>query len=79
MIPLVLSRQKDYYDIITTTKELESGFGENKTQKHLKLAEKYYSENNYYMALFEYENCVILDSELADQYEDKIQKIKLFF
>lgn len=78
MIPLVLSRQKDYYDIIRTTKELEANFDENSTSKHLKAAEQYYSENSYHLALFEYENCVILNNDLAGEYDNVIQKIKLF-
>lgn len=78
MLPLVISRQKDYYDIIKTTKELEERFKENRTDKHLELAQAYYSDNNYYLALFEYENCVILDSKMAYDYENIIQKIKLF-
>ena len=78
MLPLVISRQKDYYDIIRTTQEFESKFSENRTDKHLELAQQYYSENNYHLALFEYENCVILDNTLAEVYDDIIQKIKLF-
>lgn len=78
MIPLVISRQKDYYEIIKATKELEAGFGEDKANKHIELAEKYYSDNKYHLALFEYENAVILDNSLSDEYEDIIQKIKRF-
>lgn len=76
MLPLVLSRQKDYYDIIKTIKELENGFNENSAKKHLVLAEKYYSQNDYYLALFEYENCTIIDNNLANEYNETIQKIK---
>jgi tetratricopeptide (TPR) repeat protein len=78
MLPLVLSRQKEYYDIIKTIKELETGFDVNKAEKHLELADKYYAENKYHLALFEYENCVILDHNLAAEYENIIQKIKRF-
>ena len=78
MLPLVISRQKDYYDIIKTTKEFEARFDEKRTKKHLELAEKYYADNNYYLALFEYENCVILDNNLAYEYDNIIQRIKLF-
>ena len=78
MLPLVISRQKDYYEIIKTTKELESRFDTNRAAKHLELAEKYYADNNYYLALFEYENCIILNNNLAQEYDNIIQKIKLF-
>lgn len=78
MLPLVISRQKDYYDIIRTTKELEARFDENSADKHIELAKKYYAENNYYLSLFEYENCVIINNKLADNYDKIIQKIKRF-
>ncbi len=78
MLPLVISRQKDYYDIIKTTKELEDRFDNTRANKHKELANKYYAENNYHLALFEYENCVILDNKLSVDYENIIQKIKLF-
>jgi tetratricopeptide (TPR) repeat protein len=78
MLPLVLSRQKEYYEIIKTTNELESGFDINRADKHLELANKYYSENNYYLALFEYENSVILNSKLNNEYDLLIQRIKRF-
>jgi tetratricopeptide (TPR) repeat protein len=79
MLPLVISRQKEYYDIIKTIKELETRVNENDVQKHINMAEKYYKNNNYILALFEYENCVILDTKLSEKYENIIQKIKQFF
>ncbi len=78
MIPLVISRQKDYYDIVKTSKELEAGFNGNDMSKHLNAAEKYYSENSYHLALFEYENYIILNNNVAEKYDSIIQKIKLF-
>lgn len=78
MIPLVISRQKDYYEIIKTTKELELRFDENRAKKHIELADKYYADNNYHLALFEYENCVILDNNLSNVYDKIIQRIKSF-
>jgi len=78
MLPLVISRQKDYYEIIKTTKEFEDRFDEAIAEKHAGLADKYYAENDYYMALFEYENCVILDNSLTGTYGNIILKIKSF-
>ena len=40
--------------------------------------ESYYDDNNYHMALLEYENCVILKDELQNELGDKIDRIKLF-
>lgn len=79
MLPLVISRQKEYYEILKTIKELEARIGENSIQKHIELADKYYENNNYLLALFEYENCVILNNGLSEKYENIIQKIKQFF
>ena len=41
-------------------KELNSSFDNESYQIHNNLADKYYNENNYHMALMEYENCIIL-------------------
>lgn len=79
MLPLVLSRQKDYYEIIKTTKDLETRFHDSDIEKHIVLADKYYAENNYYLALFEYENSILLNNALAEKYDNIVQKIKLFF
>ena len=78
MLPLVINNQKGYLEIITTIKQLESSFDRLSASGHLEWAKRYYDENNYHFALFEYENCVILDGSLNSELSEKIEKLKLF-
>ena len=57
---------------------MESSFDELSYKGHEQLGDSYYSENNYQFALFEYENCVIINSELLHLFDKKIQRIKSF-
>ena len=77
-LPLVINNQKEYLDIIKAVRELESRFESFNYKKHLELAEKYYENNNYNLALYEYENCVILSPDLNYEYGDLIQVIKSY-
>lgn len=78
IIPLVLNNQKEYLEIIKTVQQLESQFDKMSYQGHLDWAEKYYNENNYHLALFEYENCLIMNNNLSQDLQDKIEKIRTF-
>lgn len=78
MLPLVLNNQKEYLDIIKTTGEMQLRLGDSPENKHIEAAKRYYKDNNYYMALFEYENCVLLNDALSEKLSDEIQRIKLF-
>lgn len=78
LLQLVIGNQKEYLEIIKTMKEMETRLGEKAYNKHLEAAKKYYSENNYCMSLFEYENCILINNELNVKYEEIIQKLKEF-
>ena len=78
ILPLVINNQKEYLEIIRSLKQLEEGFDEQSYSGHELLANEYYSENNYHMALFEYENCVIINGSTAQLLDDKIQKIRSY-
>ena len=78
MLPLVINNQKEYYEIIKTTKEMEASFDNYSYQAHKDWGDKYYEENNYYFALFEYENCLILDTRLSDVLDSKVQNLRRF-
>lgn len=78
ILPLVLNNQKEYLDVIKTIKHLEDSFDNLSYQGHLEWADRYYQENNYHFALFEYENCTIIDNTLNKQLSEKIQKLKSF-
>lgn len=78
IMPLVMNSQKEYLEIIKNLKQLEISFDSQSYQGHEHWADKYYDDNNYFFALFEYENCLIIDSNLFDKFDSKIQKIRSF-
>lgn len=78
IMPLVINNQKEYLGIIQTIKQLENSFDNLSYQGHADWAEKYYSQNNYYYALFEYENCTIINSATLENFDSIIQNLKLF-
>ena len=78
ILPLIINNQREYLEIIKNLKQLEAGFDRQSHEGHLNWGNNYYNENNYHLALFEYENCLIIKGTLADELSDKIQKIKLF-
>ena len=40
--------------------------------------DNYYDDNNYHLALMEYENCVILNERMLDKVGDRIDRLKSF-
>lgn len=78
IMPLVINNQKEYYEIIQTIKQLEDSFDHLSYQGHLEWAQNYYNENNYHFALFEYENCVIIDNLSMAKYEEIMDNLKRF-
>lgn len=78
ILPLVINNQKEYLEIIRSLKQLEDSFDGLSYQGHEQWGDNYYNENNYHFALFEYENCVIIDGKLSDKIDEKIQKIRSF-
>lgn len=78
LLPLVMSNQKEYLEIIRSLKQLEDSFDNLSHQGHESLGDQYFNENNYQFAMFEYENCVILNGMLSDRLDEKIQKIRSF-
>lgn len=78
ILPLVINNQKEYLEIIKSLKQLENSFDKMSHEGHEQWGNKYYSENNYHFALFEYENAVIINGQMTDKLDEKIQKIKTF-
>ncbi len=78
ILPLVINNQKEYLEIIKTLKQLENSFDELSHEGHEQWGNNYYSENNYHFAMFEYENCVIIDGKMSDKIGEKLQKIRSF-
>lgn len=78
ILPLVIHNQKEYLEIVKTIKPLEDSFDKFSLNGHREWAERYYNDNNYHFALFEYENCLLLDTSGANDFSDIIQKLKSF-
>lgn len=78
LLPLVLHNQQEYLKTVKLVKTLDETFDEYSYQGHKEWAMKYDSENNYHMALVEYENCVILKEQLKDTFGERIERLKSF-
>lgn len=78
LLQLSIGNQKEYLNIIKTTNNLRSQLNNESIQKHLEIAKKYYEDNHYHMALFEFENCILADNNLSYEYDNIIQRIKMF-
>jgi tetratricopeptide (TPR) repeat protein len=77
-LPLVIKNQKEYLEIMKTINSLEKGFDKYSFQGHLEWAEKYYKDNNYQLALLEYENCRLINPADTNSLDEKIQKLRMF-
>lgn len=78
ILPLVINNQKEYLGIIKSLKQLEDSFDEMSYKGHEELGNSYYAENNYQFAIFEYENCIIINGKMSDRLDSKIQKMRSF-
>lgn len=78
ILPLMINNQKEYLEIIKNLKTLEEGFDNLSYQGHKQLGDLYYSENNYQLAIFEYENCLIIDGSMSDKLSPKLQRMRAF-
>lgn len=78
ILPLVIHNQKEYLDIIKTIKRMEESFDNLSHQGHENWAKQYYKENYYHLALFEYENCLLINGNLSDKYEPVVNKLRSY-
>jgi len=78
ILPLVIHNQKEYLEIIKTIKHLEDSFDKLSYQGHENWAKQYFSENNYHYALFEYENCLLINGNLSEEYDPVVTKLRSF-
>ena len=78
LLPLVINNQQEYLRNMKIIKELDSSFDELSFQGHLEWGDRYYEENNYHLALFEYENCSIMKETMQEELSDKIERLRSF-
>ena len=76
--PLVLNKQSEYLRAMKTIQELDASFDDFSYKGHKEWADKYYDNNNYHLALMEYENCLILNNKLEDKLGERIATLKSF-
>ena len=78
LLPLVINNQEEYLNTMKVIKELNSTFDEQSYIGHKEWGDNYYRENNFHFALFEYENCILLNENMSVELEDTVEKLKLF-
>ena len=78
LLPLIIHNQKEYLEVIKTIKQLENSFDKLSFQGHKDWADKYYDDNNYHLALCEYENCILISGINSDVPASLIEKLKSF-
>ncbi len=78
LLPLVIHNQEEYLTTMKVVKELNSTFDEKSYVGHKEWGDNYYKENNFHFALFEYENCTLLNEDIYEDLREKIEQLKLF-
>ena len=78
ILPLVINNQEEYLNTMQVIKELNSTFDEQSYLGHKEWGDNYFRENNFHFALFEYENCLLLNDNLQTEIKDRIEQLKLF-
>lgn len=78
LLPLVIHNQPEYLKTMKLIRELDNTFDELSYQGHLEWGDRYYEENNYHLALFEYENCSIMKGDMQNELSEKMERIKTF-
>ena len=78
ILPLVINNQEEYLNTMQVIKELNSTFDEQSYLGHKEWGDNYYRENNFHFALFEYENCTLLNENAEKELADKIEQLKRF-
>ena len=78
ILPLVINNQKEYLEIIRNLKQLEDSFDAQSYQGHEHWGNRYYDDNNYHLAIFEYENALIMNGRLDDRLREKLDRMRLF-
>lgn len=78
LLPFLINNQKEYLKILNMTKTLSDSFNKMSYQGHKTWGDNYFNDNNYHLALIEYENCVLLNEELKSELSKRIEEIKRF-
>ena len=74
----IISLQDEYLLMLRKISNIKKFIDESSIDITLELAKKHYENNEYYEALTEYENIIILNPELKFEYVDEINKLNSF-
>ena len=74
----IISLQDEYLLMLRKISNIKKFIDESSIDITLELAKKHYENNEYYDALIEYENIIILNPELKFEYADEINKLNSF-
>ncbi len=78
LLPLVIENQEEYLSTMKLARELSSTFDEQSYKGHKEWGDNYFRENNFHFALYEYENCIILNERTKNELSDKIERLNSF-
>ena len=78
LLPLIIHNQKEYLEVVKTLKQLEESFDSMSYQGHKDWADKYYKDNNYHLALCEYEHCIIINGSNVEGVDKIVYKLKSY-
>ena len=78
ILPLVIDNQEEYLNTMKIIKELNTSFDEQSYIGHKEWGDNYFRENNFHFALFEYENCILLNENKKPELAEKMEKLNLF-
>lgn len=73
-----ISSQGEYLEITRKLAGLKKSLDTSAIEITQEVAKQHYYNNEYYEALIEYENCIILDSENKSDYEHHVKRIQNF-
>lgn len=74
----IISEQDEYLLMLRKISNIKKLIDESAIDITLELAKTHYDNNEYYEALMEYQNLVILNQDLKLEYADEINKLKSF-
>ena len=78
LLPLVIDKQEEYLNTMKLAKDLSATFDEQSYIGHKEWGDNYYRENNFHFALYEYENCIILNENMKSELSEKIERLNSF-
>lgn len=77
LLPLVIHNQSEYLKTMQLIKDLGGSFDDKSYLGHKEWGDKYFEENNFHFALIEYENCLMLNQNMQNELEDRMNLLRM--